>query len=239
MSDAVDLPDPDGIADILVVRVSPLRLERDAALAKQVDRLSTTRVSRRLAEAVCQFLASPREVNYDKTEGWIVLREGGGLLELNFLFSTEHGNDSYKFVLSPDEGGLKYRVEQKSKYVEQPWGGGTVAPAIKERLVPVIRKHPVVWDLSERMVRVVEAGEINWDWQPDWNLDSVPIPNRDGTLADIMPPEGLPRYVVLATWEFALEEHEWASRGHRVQLLIDPREDAIVEAWEDEWYALY
>jgi hypothetical protein len=239
MSDAMDIPDPDGIAEILEVKVSPLRLERDEALREQVEILGAKRVLRRLSEAVHQYLAFPREILFDQAIGWIMLREGGKTFRVEFKFTDEHGADRYHFTVAPREKGLKYDVRKKSKDVAQPWGNGTVAPEVRERLLPVIRKHPVVWQLSEKMVRVVEKGELDWEWQPLWNLRSVPIPNRDGALSDVLKGKDKPRYVILATWAFSLEEHEWGGSGHRVQMMIDPRSDDIIEAWEDEWYALY
>lgn len=240
MSDAVDIPDPDGIAEILEVKVSPLRLERDEALRKQVETLGTRRVLRRIAEAVHQYLAFPREILYDQAVGWIVPREGGKNLRVDFRFSVDQGADRYRFTLMPSPKGLHYEVKKKSKDCGQPWGDGTIPPEVKDRLLPTIRKHPVVWGLSEKMVRVVERGELDWEWQPLWNLAGVPIPNRDGTLADVLKTiADKPKYVILATWEFSLEEHAWGASGHRVQTMIDPRSDEAIEAWEDEWYALY
>lgn len=240
MTDAMDMPDPEGIADILTVEVAPLRLERDEQLRQQVEVLTAGRTRRRLAEAVCQYLAFPREVIYEETMGAIRPREAGSVIELQFLFTAGKGEDRYRFVLIPEEGGLKYSTESIWKRTEEPWGGGTLPGEVKERLLPAIRKHPVIWGLSERIVRVVEPAEINWEWQPLWNLHNVTIPNRRGSLADVVAASGSPpKYVILATWELALEEHEWGASGWRVQMFIDPRQEAVAQAWEDEWYALY
>ena len=238
MADSVDIPDPDGIAEILRLDVPEWRIEQDEALRALAERLMTTRNRRRIAEATYQFLASPREVFYEETAGHVRILEGGRFIEVRYVFTAERGQDAYRFLLRREEGGLVYLVEEKQKMVQEPWGGGTLPREVTERMLPAIRKHPIVWELSERIVRTVEPEEVNWDWQPAWNLENIGVPNRSGTLAEIVG-KAPPRYVVLATWELSLEEHEWGASGYRVQAVVDPREDIVLGAWEDEWYALY
>ena len=235
-----DVPEPDTLIGTIRLEVSRVRLEADEEWRKAVERLQATRTLRRVVQPLLERLATPRDVLYEDIVGVLRPLDLKGDLDLSFSFAAGSGEDRYRFHLRLAPDGFHYEVKKSSKEYGEPWGGGVVPESWKEHFLPLIRKHPVVWELSDRIVRVVEAHEVTWEWHPAWNLHNIPVPQGDEALHTVFRDYGSPPdFVLLATWAFSLYEHDWGANGNRVQLLIDPYGETVVKAWEDEWHALY
>lgn len=236
----IDLPEPDNLTEILKIEVSQVRLEADPRWREAVETLKARRTLRRVAEAIYTRLGTPRDVLYTETTGTLKPKDLKGAIDLRFTFSAGNEQDKYQFHIERSQEGLHYEVKSALKDFGEPWGGGVVPQDWKQHFLNIVRAHPVVWGLSERIVRVVEPDEVTWEWQPAWNLANIPVPQGNITLNSVFPSEKeTPKFVLLANWGFTLEEHEWGAHGHRVQLLIDPFKETVVRAWEDEWHSLY
>ena len=236
----LDLPEPDNLAGIIRIDVSRVRLEADQRWRDAMEKLQARRSLRRVAEAVYRHLSTPRQVAYTETVGILRPKDLSGNMDLRFVFSAEGEEDHFHFELGAAAGGVHYEIRKALKEFGEPWGGGVVPQAWKEQFISVVRAHPAVWQLSERIVRLVEPHEITWDWQPAWNLTNVPAPHSGAGLDAVFPDEKeTPKFVLLAAWSFALEEHDWGSHGNRVQLVIDPFREEVVKAWEDEWQVFF
>jgi len=235
-----DVPDPERLGGIIKIEVSRVRLEADPKWREFVDDLEATRNMRRIASAVYHHLLQPRDISYTHTAGSLRPRDLRGNLDLRFVFAADTAEDRYTFHLMLAPEGLHYEVKQAQKEFGEPWGGGVIPQPWKDIFIPIIAKNRDVWALSERMVRVIEPKEISWEWQPGWNLKNIPIPQSDDTLDKVFKNESdIPKFVVLASWGFTLDEHDWGANGNRIQLLIDPYKESVVHTWEDEWHVLY
>jgi len=236
----IDLPEPDRLAEVLKIEVSQVRLEADPRWREAVEKLEARRSLRRVAESVYQYLGTPRDVLYAETAGILKPHDLAGGIDLRFIFKSGSEGDHFQFHLERGQEGAYYEVKTALKEFGEPWGGGVVPDTWKEYFLNVVRTHPVVWQLSERIVRIVEPKEIAWEWQPAWNLPNIPVPQGDAGLNTVFAKEtDIPRFVILANWALTLEEHDWGAHGFRVQMLIDPTRESIVKAWEDEWHVLY
>ncbi|MBN1809294.1 MAG: hypothetical protein JW909_09530 [Planctomycetes bacterium] len=236
----IELPEPDDLSSMIKVDVNRVRLEADPEWKKAAQKLETGRTMRRISEAVYSYLSTPGGVAYEEKSGVLKFRDLSGRIDLLFNFLAGTRSDRYRFSITLSQDGLHYNVVSALKECGEPWGGGVVPDEWKEVFTSHIGKHPVVWGLSERMVRVVEPQEISWEWQPSWNLKNILVPQVEQTLDKVFPGEtDIPKVVLLATWGFTLDEHDWGANGNRVQLLIDPSREEVVGAWEDEWHVLY
>ncbi len=239
---AVDLKpiDVERLVEKSSVAVPRLWLESGEKMRGVIERVDSTRTKRRAAEAIQPFCVNPPGGPYDGLS--IVIHPHGQGEEITVTFEgivlEPFGSDRMKFGLRADPQRPGYLLDSKEKLVEPAWGGGCLAPALRRELIKLLPAEKVVWELSERFSRAVDDTEMEWDWQPGWNLDRVSTPDAGKNLDGILEGKDCP-FAVLGSWSFAVEEKEWMTSGVRVRVVFNPAGPAVAAAWSEEWHMFF
>ncbi len=152
--------------------------------------------------------------------------------------------DRFAFRLRYDPAGQRFEVLEADKQPQGFGSDGCVPLRMRARFNPMVVKDYAVFEVTERVGRVIDEREIRWDWQPRWNFHRARLSGSlaEQTVASLYQDTGesaQPPCVLLATWSFSTLKREWGEDGHFVRLVIDPRQEEAVHRIGEDWCLLY